>query len=90
MAELQQLMLAEIRTHEGCEDVTDVSIYHVTDGRAENNWEGGVVGCGSAAPDDASRAAAKAQQTLRRTTCSRIDSRRQAYRHPRSAVAPPT
>jgi hypothetical protein len=57
MAELQQLMLAEIRTHEGCEDVTDVSIYHVTDGRAENNWEGGVVGCGSAAPDDGVRLA---------------------------------
>ena len=66
MAELQQLLLAEIRTYEGCEDVTDVSIYHVTDDRAENNWSVGVVGCGSAAADDASRAAVKAQEKLGR------------------------
>jgi hypothetical protein len=66
MAQLQQILLAEIRTHDGCEDVTDVSVYHVTDDRAENNWSVGVVGCGSAAADDASRAAVKAQETLGR------------------------
>jgi hypothetical protein len=38
MAELQRLMLTEIRTHDGCEDVTDVSIYRVTDDQAESNW----------------------------------------------------
>ena len=59
MAELQSLVLAEIRKHDGCEDVTDVSIYRVVDPRAENNWSVSVVGCGSAAPDVASRAAVK-------------------------------
>jgi len=29
MTELQRLILTEIRTHDGCEDVTNVSIYHV-------------------------------------------------------------
>jgi hypothetical protein len=66
MAELQRLMLAEIRTHDGCEDVTDVSIYHVTDDQAESNWSVGVVGCGSAAPDAANRAAINALVALRR------------------------
>ena len=66
MAELQRLMLAEIRQHDGCEDVTDVSIYHITDDRAESNWSVGVVGCGSAAPDAINRAAINAQIALRR------------------------
>jgi hypothetical protein len=66
MEELQRLMVAEIRKQEGCEDVTDVSIYHVTDDRAENNWSVGVVGCGSAAPDIANRAAINAQIALTR------------------------
>jgi hypothetical protein len=64
MAELQRLMLLEIRKQDGCADVTDVGIYHVTDERAENNWSASVVGCGSAAPDVASRAAVRAQETL--------------------------
>jgi hypothetical protein len=50
MAELQRLILTEIRTHDGCGDVTDVSIYHVTDDQSECNWSVGVVGCGSATP----------------------------------------
>jgi hypothetical protein len=66
MAELQRLMLAEIRKRDGCEDVTDVSIYQVIDERAENNWSVGVIGCGSDAPDVASRAAVDAQHTLGR------------------------
>jgi hypothetical protein len=66
MAELQGLVLADIRANEGCEDVTDVSIYHVTDDRSESNWSVGVVGCGSATPDAANRAAINAQIALRR------------------------
>ena len=66
MAELQRLMLAEIRRHDGCEDVTDVSIYHVTDEQSESNWSVGVIGCGSADPDAANRAAINAQIALRR------------------------
>jgi hypothetical protein len=66
MAELQRLMLTEIRTHDGCEDATDVSIYRVTDDQAESNWSVGVVGCGSATPDAANRAAINAQIALRR------------------------
>jgi hypothetical protein len=66
MDELKRLMLAEIRKHDGCEDVTDVSIYHVTDDRADSNWSVGVIGCGSAVPDVANRAAINAQIVLRR------------------------
>jgi hypothetical protein len=66
MAELQRLILTEIRTHNGCEDVTDVSIYHVMDDQAECNWSVGVVGCGTANPDAANRAAINAQIALRR------------------------
>jgi len=51
MTELQRLILTEIRTHDGCEDVTNVSIYHVMDNQAECNWSVGVVGCGSATPN---------------------------------------
>ena len=61
MTELQRLILTEIRTHDGCEDVTNVSIYHVMDNQAECNWSVGVVGCGSATPDAANRAAINAQ-----------------------------
>jgi hypothetical protein len=42
MAQLQRLMLLEIRKQEGCADVTDVGIYHVNDERAENNWSASV------------------------------------------------
>jgi hypothetical protein len=66
MAELQPLILTEIRKHDGCEDVTDVSICHVVDDQAECNWSVGVVGCGSATPDAANRAAINAQIALRR------------------------
>jgi hypothetical protein len=59
-------MLADIRKYEGCDNVTDVSIYHVTDERADSNWSVGVFGCGSAAPDTANRAAINAQIALRR------------------------
>src|SRR5258707_8600435 len=51
MEDFQRLMLTQIRENDGCEDVTDVSIHHITDDRAESNWSVGVVGCGSAAPD---------------------------------------
>jgi hypothetical protein len=64
--EIKRLMLAEIRKHDGCEDVTDVSIYYVTDERADSNWSVGVIGCGSADPDVANRAAINAQIALRR------------------------
>ena len=66
MAELQGLVLTDIRANEGCEDVTDVSIYRVTDDRSESNWSVGVVGCGRANPDAANRAAINAQIALRR------------------------
>jgi len=53
--ELQRLMLEEIRTHDGCEGVTDVSIYHVTDNQTDANWSVGVIGCGNADPDEGKR-----------------------------------
>ena len=65
MTELQRLILTEIRTHDGCEDVTNVSIHHVMDNQAECNWSVGVVGCGSATPDAANRAATNAQIALK-------------------------
>jgi hypothetical protein len=67
MDELKRLILAEIRKHDGCEDVTDVSIYHVTDDLSDSNWSVGVVACGGAAPDAANRAAINAQVALRRS-----------------------
>jgi hypothetical protein len=42
MEELKGLLLAEIRTHEGCDGIRNVSIYHVTDERAESNWSASV------------------------------------------------
>jgi hypothetical protein len=59
--ELHRLMLEEIRKHDGCEGVTDVSIYHVTDNQTDANWSVGVIGCGNAGPDAAKRAAINAQ-----------------------------
>lgn len=65
MNELKALLLAEIRAHDGCAGVDDISIYHVTDERADNNWSVGVVACGSAATNVANRAAIYAQANLR-------------------------
>jgi hypothetical protein len=64
MKQLRGLVLAAIRKYPGCEDVTDVTIYRVTDNQAENSWSVGVVGCGNAAPSEALRAAFSAQQAL--------------------------
>ena len=66
MNQLQALLLAEIRTHDGCVGVKDVSIHHVTDDTADSNWSVDFVSCGSAAPNIANRAAIYAQAKLRR------------------------
>jgi hypothetical protein len=65
MHELQALLLAQIRSHEGCEGVRDISVYHVTDERADNNWSVGTIICGSAPSNLANRAAIYAQASLR-------------------------
>ena len=67
MDEIRRLVMTEIRKQDGCEDVTDVSIYHVTDHLSDSNWSVGVVGCGEAATDAANRAAINAQVALRRS-----------------------
>jgi hypothetical protein len=63
VAELQRLMLTEIRNHEGCEDVSGVGI-SASDTPNTNNWSAAVVGWGSARGNVAKRAAMYAQSML--------------------------
>jgi hypothetical protein len=63
MPQLRRLMLAEIRKHEGCEDITDVRILR-SDDSVECNWSAAVVGLGRAQLNVARRAAMYAQSTL--------------------------
>lgn len=66
MDNLKLMALAEIRSYDGCEDVRDVGIYHVTDDRADSNWSISVISLGAADKNTADRAALYAQSKLRR------------------------
>ena len=63
-AQLRGLMVAEIRKHDGCEDVTAVRILRSDDDPIECNWSAAVVGLGRAQLSVAKRAAMYAQSML--------------------------
>lgn len=43
---LEQMALAEIRSHTGCQDVRSLEIGYVHDARFDSNWKIAVVHCG--------------------------------------------
>ena len=64
--ELKQIALKEIHTYPGCEDVSAIGIYPVTDDVIESNWSVQVVSGEGVAP--------KPQTALRFTPSTRIQS----------------
>ena len=66
MLDLQARALAEIRKQPGCSNVRNITINHVTDERAENNWSLCVLSAGAADANTAARAALHVQSVLRR------------------------
>jgi hypothetical protein len=65
MHDLRRRALAEIRQQDGCHNVQDIAINHVTDERAENNWSLCVSSAGTADANTAARAALYVQHALR-------------------------
>ena len=63
--ELKQIALREIHTYPGCEDVSAVGIYPVTDEVAESNWSVQVVSSEGVDPQATNRAAIYAKHKLR-------------------------
>ena len=66
MNKLKVIALAEIRARRGCEDVSEISISHVTDPRSKSNWSIAIIGYGSADRDAAQLAALVVQRDLQR------------------------
>ena len=66
MQDLQARALAELRKQPGCSNVRNITINHVTDERAENNWSLCVLSAGAADANTAARAALHVQCVLRR------------------------
>ena len=63
--ELKQIALSEIHTYPGCEDLSAVGIYPVTDEVVESNWSVQVVSSEGVDPQATGRAAIYAQHKFR-------------------------
>ena len=59
------LLLAEIRSHAGCETVFAVEVLSMKDPQFENNWKIGQIGKGLADPAQTDRAAISAMTKYR-------------------------
>jgi hypothetical protein len=61
---LEHMLLTEIRTHAGCEDVIAVEVKRVANGNLDVNWTIGSIGSGARGWEVANRAAEHAQHKL--------------------------
>jgi hypothetical protein len=62
--ELAALVLAEIRSHSGCEGVHDVVVVETTNPRSVSNWEICIIAADSGDPSTVQRAGADVQRRL--------------------------
>lgn len=61
---LEHMLLTEIRSHAGCEDVIAVEVERLADRRFDVNWKIGSIGYGARGSELANRAAEHAQHKL--------------------------
>jgi hypothetical protein len=65
LEELRDRAFQAIKRCEGCDDVSDVTIYEINDDAAQSNWAIGAIGVGPGSASAANRAAVQVEYELR-------------------------